>query len=324
MSRPGLRVVISACLILLWAGASAQGIYPGVAVRVNGVEISYERFHHAYEEHLTQNNVNIVTTRDPQKLAQLRREAMDLMIDQELVWQAAEKQGIAASPEEVDEAVKAMESAFPSPEEFTRRLETEGFTLDSYRAHLAHAIAADRYMEGIRAQVATVSDADLEAFYRDNPLRLTLPEEVRARHILLTWKPLGKPDDRAALREQMGEILKQAREGTDFAELAKARSEDSSAENGGDLGFFHRGEMVADFEAAAFALQPGEISDLVETPYGVHIIKMEERRPPKLLPLDEVRERLRDYLRGERSNEAVNAELARLREAATIEILIPL
>ncbi len=155
-----------------------------------------------------------------------------------------------------------------------------------------------------------MSDAELETFYRENEQRLTIPEQVRVRHILLTWKPLGKPDDRAALREQMAGILKQARDGADFGELAKAHSEDSSAANGGDVGLFPRGQMVAAFDEAAFALQPGEISEVVETPYGVHIIKMEERQPAELLPLDEVRERLRDYLRGERTDEAVRGEVA--------------
>jgi parvulin-like peptidyl-prolyl isomerase len=324
MSGPWARFALSAGLLALCAAASAQGIYPGVAVRVNGVEISYERFHRAYEEYLTQNNVNIVTTRNPERLAELRRQAMDLMIEQELVWQAAEKAGIAAAPEEVDAAVAEMSAAFPAPEVFARRLETEGFTEESYRVHLAHAIAASKHMDGVKAAVPAMSDAELETFYRENEQRLTVPEQVRVRHILLTWKPLGKPDDRAALREQMAGILKQARDGADFGELAKAHSEDSSAVNGGDVGLFPRGQMVAAFEEAAFALQPGETSEVVETPYGVHIIKMEERQPAALLPLDEVREGLRDYLRGEKTDEAVRGEVARLRQAANIEVLIPL
>jgi parvulin-like peptidyl-prolyl isomerase len=324
MSVSWSSIALPSVLLVLCAAVSAEGVYPGVAARVNGVEISYERFHHAYEEYLTQNNVNIVTTRSPQKLSELRKEAMDLMIEQELVWQAAEKAGIAAEPEEVEAAVAETGAAFPNPEDFARRLESEGFTEEGYRMHLAHAIAAAKYMDGIGARVPAMSDAEIETFYRENEPRLTLPEQVRVRHILLTWKPLGKPDDRAALREQTEAILKQARDGADFGELAKAHSEDSSAADGGDVGFFQRGQMVAAFEEAAFALAPGELSDIVETPYGFHIIKSEERQAAKLLPLDEIRERLREYLLGEKTNEAVRQEVARLRASATIEILIPL
>ncbi len=324
MTASPAAVPIFAALLAFATAAAGEGIYPGVAVRVNGTEISYERFHHAYEEHLAQNNVNIVTTRSPEKLSGLRREAMDLMIEQELVWQAAEKAGIAAAPEDVDAAIEAMREAFPTPEDFARRLEAEGYTEEAYRTHLAHAIAASKYIDGIRDGAAAVSDADLEAYYRDNQQRLTFPEQVRVRHILLTWKPLGQPDDRAALRDQMADVLQQARDGSDFAALANAHSEDSSAENGGDVGLFARGQMVKPFEDAAFALQPGEISDIVETAYGVHIIKLEERQEAELLPLDEVRDRLREYVGGQQADEAVKQEIARLRQAAEIEIMIPL
>ena len=170
-----------------------------------------------------------------------------------------------------------------------------------------------------------MSDEELEAYYRDNEQRLTLPEQVRVRHILLTWKPMGTRDDRAAIREQMVPILEQARGGTDFAALAREYSDDSAtAQNGGDTGLFHRGQMVPAFEAAAFALQPGEISDLVETPFGVHILRLEERHEARLLPLDEVREQLREHIREEKMEEAVKQETARLREQADIEVLIAL
>jgi parvulin-like peptidyl-prolyl isomerase len=185
-------------------------------------------------------------------------------------------------------------------------------------------IAASKYLDGIRADAATVSDEELETYYRDNEYRLTLPEEVRVRHILLSWKPLGKPDDRAALHEQMQAILEKARAGEDFAELAKEYSDDSTRINGGDVGFFRRGKMVPAFEAAAFALQPGEISEIVETPFGLHIIRLEERKEAHLLPLDEIREKLRAHISEERTEKAVDAEKARLREVAEIEILIPM
>lgn len=319
------RILATPAILLSLCGlAAAQGVYPGVAARVNGTEISYQRFHHAYEEYLAQNHVNIVTTRDPKKLSEFRRQTMDLMIEQELVWQAAEKAGITAEPAAVDAALAEMQSAFSTREELTRRLEAEGFTEETYRAHLAHAIAASLYLDRVRDGVAAVSDAELEAFYRENEHRLTLPEQVRVRHILLTWKPMGKPDDRAALREQMGDILRQAREGSDFAALARTYSEDSTSADGGDVGFFGRGEMAAAFEEAAFALEVGEVSEIVETPFGVHILKSEERRKAELLPLDEIREDLRDFLRDERSDEAVRQETTGLRQAAAIEILIPL
>ena len=185
-------------------------------------------------------------------------------------------------------------------------------------------IAAAKYIDGIRAEVATVTDEELETYYRDNELRLTLPEQVRVRHILLTWKPMGTNDDRAAIREQMKPILEQARSGADFAELAKKHSDDATAGQGGDTGFFHRGQMVPAFEEVAFALQPGEISDPVDTSFGVHILRLEERQAARLLPLEEIREQLREHIREEKMAAAVEQENARLRQEAEIAILIPL
>ena len=306
--------------------AWAEGSYPGNAVRVNGTEISYQRFNGFYQEYQRQYGINVAARGDYlQLLTRLRREAMDLMIEQELVAQAAEKKGVAADAEQVDAAVQELRERFDKPEDFTSRLQEEGYTEDSYRKHVARMAAASNYLDEIRAGAGNVSDEDLETYYRDNQGRLTLPEQVRVRHILLTWKPMGTTDDRAAIREQMVPILEQARGGADFAELARQHSDDSAtAAGGGDTGLFHRGEMVPAFEDVAFALKPGEISDPVETPFGVHILKLEERQEARLLPLDEIREQLRDHVRNERAEAAVQAEIARLRDAAEIEILIPL
>src|SRR3989339_500284 len=104
---------------------------------------------------------------------------------------------------EVDAEVAKLRPVYDTPEVFARRLETEGFTEESYRKHVRGMLAAGKYLDGMRAAVPAVSDGELAAYYRDNERRLTFPEEVRVRHILLTWKPLGTPDDRAAIRERM-------------------------------------------------------------------------------------------------------------------------
>jgi len=319
------RATLLLTLLMPGAGAWAQGFHPGTAVRVNGVEISNQRFDAFYEEYRRGQGINVGARGDQlQLLIRLRREAMDLMVEQELVRQAAEAKGIEVTDAEIDAALAEVRDPFKTPEEFTRRLDNEGYTEDSYREHLRRMIAASKYLDGIRAGVSSVSDAELETYYRDNEIRLTLPEQVQVRHILLTWKPLGTPDDRAALRKQMTPILEQARSGTDFAELATEHSEDSTARDGGNTGLFHRGQMVPAFEDVAFALQPGEVSDMVETPFGVHILRLEERREARLLPLDEVREQLREHISEEQMEQAVDSEKARLRAAAKIETLISL
>jgi len=123
---------------------------------------------------------------------------------------------------------------------------------------------------------------------------------VRASHILL--KTEGKDD--AAVKAKAEEILKEAKGGADFAELAKKNSEDdSNAKNGGDLDYFGRGRMVPEFDAAAFNMEPGQISDLVKTQFGYHIIKLTDKKAGTTRPLDEVRQQLTDQIQSERAQQ---------------------
>ena len=160
-------------------------------------------------------------------------------------------------------------------------------------------------VEAMRAKVA-VPPADIERAYNNNSEQYTTPEQVRASHILL--KTEGKDD--AAVKAKAEDLLKQAKAGSDFAELAKKHSEDEgSAKNGGDLDYFQRGKMVAEFDQAAFAMQPGQVSDLVKTQYGYHIIKLVDRKPATTRTLAEVRQQLNDQLAYERA-QAQAADLA--------------
>jgi peptidyl-prolyl cis-trans isomerase C len=321
-----LAVVFAALLLLPFAAAWATGQHFGNAVRVNGVNISNERFNAFYQEYRRPYGLDVAGRGDYlDKLKQLRKEAMQLLIEQELVRQAAEANGIVATPEEIDAAIAEVSEPFDDPQEFERRLQTEGFTPDSYREHVGRMIAAKKYLDEVRLGASEVGDQELEKYYRDNEYRLTFPEQVRVRHILLTWKPMGTGDDKGAIRRQMQPILERARAGEDFAALARELSDDyATKKSGGDTGLFQRGQMVPAFEAVAFALQPGEISDPVETVFGVHILKLEEHREPQLVPLDEIREQLRDHIREEKMEAAAKREIARLREAGEVEILIAL
>ena len=313
-------------LLIMAAGAHAQSIYPGDAVRVNDETISYQRFNGFYVEYRNSKGVAVGARGDQLGLlTQLRQEAMDLLIEQALVWQAAERAGIEADPAEAEKNIADVRAVFDSDAAFNMKLQEEGFTEETFRKHIERMIAAKVYLDGVRLEAAEVSDAEVERYYHANEGRLTLPEQVRVRHILLTWKPLGTQDDRATIRKQMQPILERARNGEDFAALAEEFSDDYATKTaGGDTGFFKRGDMVPAFEKAAFAMQPGEISDPVETSFGVHIIRFEERQEPHLLSFDEVREQLRDHVRQERMEAAVQAEIDQLRAAADITVLIPL
>jgi peptidyl-prolyl cis-trans isomerase D len=152
-----------------------------------------------------------------------------------------------------------------------------------------------------QAQAKTiVPAADVQRYYNDNLAQYQTPEQVRASHILLNT--MGK--DEATVRKQAEDILKQARAGADFAALATKFSEDEGSKvNGGDLDYFSRGRMVPEFEAAAFSLQPGQISDLVKSQYGFHIIKVVDKKPAVTRTFDEVRPQIEQQLKAQRTDQ---------------------
>ncbi len=157
-----------------------------------------------------------------------------------------------------------------------------------------------RYMafrpEAFESQIVP-TDADLQIQYDSQRDQYEIGEQVRARHILLKMSPDATDEEKEARRKEAVDIRKRAVDGEDFGALAKEFSEDSTASAGGDLGFFARGVMTGAFEEAAFALEPGAISDLVETQFGIHIIKLEEKNPARTRPLDEVRDEVRQAIR---------------------------
>jgi peptidyl-prolyl cis-trans isomerase D len=152
-------------------------------------------------------------------------------------------------------------------------------------------------MQGMRDRT-TISPQDVQRYYEDNEQQYSTPEQVRASHILL--KTEGKDD--AAVKKQAEDLLAKVKAGGDFAELATKFSEDEgSAKKGGDLDFFGKGQMVPEFEKTAFALQPGQISDLVKTQYGYHIIKVTDKKAAAKRSLEEVRAQIEDQLKWERA-----------------------
>ncbi len=162
-----------------------------------------------------------------------------------------------------------------------------------------------RYMTlGPQSFVASVevTDREIERYYNQNIYMYETPEQVGASHILL--KTAEKDEDE--VRRQAEDVLAQVKAGGDFAELAKKYSEDTSAENGGSLGLFGRGEMVPEFEQAAFSMQPGEVSDLVRTTYGFHIIKVINRQAAMIRPMDSVKDEILNTLRQEEAQRSVD------------------
>jgi peptidyl-prolyl cis-trans isomerase D len=219
-----------------------------------------------------------------------------------------------------NEKVKLAVVAFPV-EKFTSTVTATDGEIDAYfKEHQEeYRVPEKRKVKYVTIDVQslrepiTVAERDVERAYNDQIDQHSTPEQVRARHILLKTDAPGA--DEAAVRKRAEDILTQVKGGADFAALATKYSEDEgSAKQGGDLSFFERGRMVPEFDAAAFSLAPGQVSDLVKTSFGFHIIKVEEKRAAATKSLDEVKQQIVDQIKWERAQTQAD-QMARAMDA---------
>jgi len=184
-------------------------------------------------------------------------------------------------------------------------------------------MAVQKMIDAEIAPKVAVKPEQLTDFYTKNPDQFKQPERVRASHILIGVPRGADAAAKAQAKAKAEQVLKDVKAGKDFAALAKEHSQDpGSAVNGGDLGFFQQGQMVGPFNDAAFSLAPGAISDLVETEFGFHIIKVAEKQASRTVPLDEVRPQLEQYLLERNRQEQTDAFVKGLRSKGKVEILI--
>ena len=312
-------------LMIMWAGlfacllaaSGANGQEVGVAARVNGVDITVFRLERFFEEFSKGQGGGHQLITNPTAYKNMKRRALDQLIDREILRQEAERRKIQVSDEELKAVIREIEGKFKDRQGYLHKLGTMGFTEESYAAYVREDLAIDRLMQrGVEAP--PVTDAEMEKFYEGNPDKFMRPDVVRARHILIQVAPDAEAEKREAARGRAAELLAKIRGGADFAALARDNSEDSSAQAGGDLGWFPRMQMVKPFEDAAFALEPGQISDLVETEFGFHIIKLEAKQAGEKVALAEVKDQVRQYLEGAKRQEASQKLLERLRSEAKI------
>lgn len=253
------------------------------------------------------------------------RQLLDQLVVRELLYQAAETRGVKAKNRDVERVYDGARSKSPTEAQWKKRLADQGYTPEEYRLELrvTQTVQAFLALETAVITPGSVTDTDARAYYDSHPEEFLTEEQLRASHILIGVPRDATPEVRDARRVKAQAILDRAKKGADFAALARENSEDQgSVRNGGALPNFGRGRMIKPFEDAAFALAPGGLSEVVETPYGYHIIKLHERLPSRKLPFDEITQRLKDYLVQQKRLEVMKRLVDDLRSKAKIEILI--
>ncbi len=256
------------------------------------------------------------------ELKEIQQAALNKVISVELLLQASVAAGIQVSEQAVDAQFQQFKKQFPSDSVYQQVMTDNGLSEKNLRAQFSRNMAIQQFITNRFAKGVSVSEADARIFYDENKPRFKKPDQVRARHILMKVEEDDSTSKKEKKRAKLEKIRKQIIETkADFAEMAKRFSEGPSGERGGDLGFFQREDMVPPFSKAAFGLMPGDVSEVVETQFGFHIIKVEEKKFAEEVEFETVKNNIIGYLTDQQVSELVGAFLSKKMKSAEIKIV---
>jgi peptidyl-prolyl cis-trans isomerase C len=195
-------------------------------------------------------------------------------------------------------------------------------TVDSLRQDARVDISVTKLMDAEVATMPGPSDAEAKDFYAKNPDKFKEEESVRASHILIRVDEKADPAAKKKARAEIDAVLKQVKAGGDFAKLAQQHSQDGSASQGGDLNYFTKGQMVGPFDKVAFELKPGQVSDVVTTQFGYHIIKVVDHKIGRTVPFEEAQGKIKEFLTGQKKKQHADSFIEGLKKKYKVEVLI--
>jgi peptidyl-prolyl cis-trans isomerase C len=258
----------------------------------------------------------------PDKVAEartaLRKQAVENLINQSLLLGEAERQGIQPEKKAVDKRYAEVSGRFSTSEEFQTAMASMGLSKDTFEDEIKQDLKIESLLDGQLKEVKKVTEEEVSAFYRDHPDSFRSGEQVRASHILMRVEEAAPAEDRSQKRLELAGLKGEIEKGADFAQMASEHSDCPSKARGGDLGYFERGKMVKPFEDAAFEMKVGDVSEVVETQFGYHLIKVTDHQDPKTASLEEVKGQIENLLNRQERDKAVGEYLTQLRGGAEI------
>lgn len=304
MSYAPLRYILIFSLLLTLLPACSRQEEAGspVLLRVDGREVTLEQFHKEFsgsqppEQKLSEDERN-----------EMERAFLAQMIDRELALSEADRLGIVITLPEIEAAITETRSEYPEGT-FESALRERGTNLKEWSEGLRRNLLMEKIIAQTVYSKIFVSDEEIQTYFKENRAEYDRPDQVRARQLVVASEEEGK------------KVLGMLRQGDPFAEVARQFSMSPDAEKGGDLGFFGRGEMPAEFDAVVFKLTPGRLSDLIKSEYGYHVFLVEEKRKAHQLSLDEAREDILQHLTHVKQASGHHQWLQDLRIRASIEM----
>lgn len=334
-------VALSAVLFTGCGIKSAQTI-----IKVNGENITQGQFDESFNKStqggmMAQLGINVKDGKNSFLYYLIKDKVVNELIVKELLNQEVEKRGIKVSGEDIDNAVKEIVDKVGSKEQLNQILKQNDITTSQFKKDLAEEVKMKKLAQELTD--SKVSDADAKKYYNENVNQFKYPEKVKASHILISVNPqeieeiiTSDKENAGASQEEikkkvaaeianrkakaeklLGEIKKDQ---SQFEKLAKENSDDTTtAVKGGDLGFFAAQDMVPEFSKAAFSMKPNTVSNLVETQFGYHIIKVTDRMAAGQQPFEKVKNDIKGFLETQKQLEAIDKLVESLKKNATIE-----
>ena len=319
------RLIMAVVAICLFAGpawsADKAASSEKEAASVNGKPISkiqYERELSMFQKQAAQKGQQLSDA----DLTTVKNRILENLIETEVLYQQSQKEGIKVDDQAVNEQIETIKKRFPDEAAYNKALEGMNVSEKEIRGQIQRGLAINKLLDTNIRQKITVTAEESNKFYNDNPNFFKQPEQVKASHILIKVAPDAEESKKIQARKKIETIQKKVRQGEDFGLLAKANSEGPTAQREGDLGYFSRGQMVKPFGDAAFALNVGEVSEIVETQFGYHLIKVTDKKPARTIPYKEVQQKLEQHLKNEKEKTEIQGYIENLKKSATIKRFI--
>jgi peptidyl-prolyl cis-trans isomerase C len=292
---------------------------PEVVAKVNGKKIKGKEYQKAYAQMVGNMMAQSKQPVPPSHNERLKEAVVENLIGSELLIQKAEQSKIPVKTSDVDLELENIRKRVGSPENYKKALETQGMKESELKERVRQSLLVKGLIDRDVVSKISITSQEAKTYYDSHPDEFKVPERVKARHIIALVPDKGAAKAKEEALAKIKEAQKQINKGEDFAEVAKKFSQDGTAQQGGDLGYFSQGQMVPEFEKVAFSLKPGKVSDIVETKYGYHLIKVEDHQKAATQGFPEVEKRLIDVLKSQKTQKDLQTYVKDLMAKAKIE-----